>query len=290
MSSFASPKRLRVTLTLAESANTVFDTTGNNTLVLTDARVSAQIQANARQATQANVKIWGMRLEDMDAMTAAWLDPTAIRQNLITIEADNGNGFLLVYTGQILEAQPDFTSIPEVSFQILSTIKYFQQIDVADALSYEGDVGIETLGRHLAEKLGLSFVAAPGLNVTFNNPNFSGSYFTQLREVAMAGKVEFYFVDDKLVFAPRGQSLEDRQAVVLSPATGLLGYPMYSHRGLVVNAIFNPAFACAVAIDIENSLVRGANGRWNVFALTHHLESRVPNGKWTTNMQCNKKI
>lgn len=290
MNSFEFPKRLRVKLILAESANMTFESTGTNVLELTDCRASAQIQANARQATTANVKIWGMRLADMDAMTAAWIDPEAVRQNLMTVEADNGDGYRLIYTGQILEAQPDFSSAPEVPFQILSTIRYFQQIDVAEPLSFQGDVTAEFLGNYLAGKLGMDFAAAPGVNATISNPNYGGSYWEQLLGVAMAARVAFYFIGETLVFAPPGQSYLERDAVVLTPTTGLIGYPMYTANGLMMTSIFNPAFATAAAVEVRESLVRGVNGRWNIVSLTHHVESRIPNGKWITTLRCNRKI
>ena len=34
------------------------------------------------------------------------------------------------------------------------------------------------------------------------------------------------------------------------------------------------------------SAVRAANGTWNVFNITHDLESETPGGKWFTTIDC----
>jgi hypothetical protein len=279
-------KRLRVTLILADSANISFTSTGDNTLILTDNRISARVQSNARQATQMNLKIWGMTLADMDAMTAAWIDPNAIRNNIVILEADGGDGFRPVFTGTILEAQPDFRSAPDVPFQILATIRYFQQIQVVEPLSYKGDVDIAVLGRYLAQQLGMNYDQSPNVKATLTDPYFPGSLWTQLNNVCKAARVDYYFQGDKLVFAPISEAFDTKPAVVLSPDTGLLGYPVYTRRGLNVMAIFDPAFLCGTAIEIRDSLVKGANGRWYPYSIDHALEAELPNGKWISSLQC----
>lgn len=286
MNSFSKAKRLRVTLILSDEANISFTSTGDNTLILTDNRMSARVQMNARQATSMSLKIWGMTPADMDAMTAAWLDPNAIRNNKVILEANNGDGFRPVFTGTILEAQPDFRAAPDVPFQILATIRYFEQIKVVEPLSYKGDVDVAVLARYLAQQLDMDYEQAPGVKATLTDPYFPGSLWSQLNNVCKAARVDYYFQGDKLVIAPLSEAFDTRPAVVLSPTTGLLGYPVYSRRGLSVSAIFDPAFLCGTAIEIQDSLVRGANGRWFPYSLEHALEAELPNGKWTTSLQC----
>lgn len=285
MSSFTA-KNLRVTLILADSANISFTSTGDNTLILIGNRMSAKVVSNARQATQLSIKIWGMQLADMDAMTAAWIDQNAIRDNKVIVEADNGDGFRPVFQGTILEAQPDFRSAPEVSFQILATIRYFQQIGIVDPLSFQGDVDIAVLGRYLAGQLNMTYDQSPNTKATLSNPYFPGSLWTQLNAVCKAARVDYYFQGDQLVFAPLSEAFDAKPAVILSPTTGLLGYPTYSRRGLTVNAIFDPAFLCGTGIEIQESLVKGANGRWFPYTIEHTLESNLPDGKWISSMQC----
>lgn len=286
MNSFTE-KKLRATIRLADDSTTVFTSTGDNTLIIDALRMSAHVSANARQATQMNLNIWGMREEDMNALTAAWLDPQAIRNNTVTLEADSGDGYRLVFTGTIIEAQPDFRRVPDVPFQILAMISYFQQINVSAPLSFQGAIDIDVLGRYFAEQLKMSY-RNDNAKATLNDPYFPGTVFDQLRDCSRAANVDFYFQGDTLVFTPVLQPLTDVPAIVLSPSSGLLGYPMYTRRGLVATAIYDPAFQCGSAIEIQDSRVKGANGRWYPFSMEIDLTAALPGGNWTVVLQCNK--
>lgn len=286
MNSFTE-KNLRVTITLADDSSTVFNTSGDNTLILKDLRMTASIVQNARQATSMDLKIWGMLPKDMDALTVAFIDPDSLRNNLVVLEADSGNGFRQVFQGTILEAQPDFQSAPNVSFQILGMISYFQQVSITPPLSYSGAVSIDTIGEHLAGLLGLSYVSG-GATAVLTDQYIPGSVFDQLRAACEAANADFYFIGDSLVITPVLQPLAVEPAVMLSPSSGLLGYPMYTRQGLMVQAIFDPAFACATPIEIQGSVVKGTNGRWYPMSMQHDLSSNYPGGPWATSLRCLK--
>jgi hypothetical protein len=279
-------KKLRVVIRLADDSNTVFEGTGSNTLIIDSLRMHAKVMANARQAVQMVLSIWGMRTTDMDALTSAWIDSTAIRDNIVQLFADIGNGFFPVFSGTITEAQPDYQKAPEVSFQILATVPYIKMIDIAEPSSYQGSLDINEFGQFAASQLGMSF--ASSAQATLTDQYLSGSIFDQLRDACSAAKVDFYFQGDKLVFAPLQKPLSDSPVVVLTPSTGLLGYPMYTRFGTVINALYDPVFQCGSAIEVQDSQVKGINGRWYPFAAEYDLSANLPNGPWFATLQCNK--
>ena len=279
-------KKLKAVITLADDSCTVFDSSGNNTLTIETLRMTASVVICNRQASQLDLKIFGMRVQDMDALTSAWIDSNAIRDNRVELYADNGDGYKLVFQGTIIEAQPLYKMIPDVPFQILGMISYFNTIDVTQPLSYKGSVDINTIGNDLAQKMGLSF--SSNAVATLNNPNYSGTVFDQLRNSCYDAKVDFYFQGGTLVFTPVGQPFDSTPAVVLSPTSGLIGYPEYSRRGLVVNSLYDPAFLCGSAIEIQSSAVKGANGRWYPFSAQFDLSANMPRGPWNATLQCNK--
>lgn len=282
-------KKLQIKIVLADNSTTVFTSTGDNTLVIDQLRMSVNVTAAARQASQAAVTIWGMLQTDMEALTVAFQTFGALRQNYIEIRADNGDGYKLVFTGTIIEAQPDFRSVPDVSFQILAMFGYFKKIELSSAISFPGAVDIDVFGRYFADQLGMSYQNR-GAKAVLTNQYCASTLFDQLREIADAAQIDYYFQGNVLVFAPGNNStpLELIPAAVLSPTTGLIGYPMYSRQGLIVTAIYDPAFQCAVAIEIVESQVKGANGRWFAFAMQLDLSANMPGGPWTATLQCNK--
>jgi len=291
VNSFTS-KRLKAVITLADDSNTVFDSSGNNTLIINPdttspmLRMTATVTISNRQATELSLNIWGMRTKDMDALTSAWVDSTSIRDNRVSLYADNGNGYRLVFIGTIIEAQPDYKRAPEVPMQILAKISYFKQIEVTPPLSYQGAVSINTIGQDLSAKLGLAFNS--NANSTLNDPYYPGTVFDQLRNACIDAKVDFYFQGETLVFTPLLQPITNVPAVILSPATGLVGYPIYNRRGLQVTALFDPAYLCGSTIQIVDSAVKGVNGLWYPRSITFDLAANMPGGKWFATLQCNK--
>lgn len=286
MSSFTQ-KKLKAVIILADDSTTVFTGTGSNTLVVEDLRMAASVTHVARQATQMVLNIWGMLETDMDALTVAFQTFGALRQNKVELYADNGDGYRLVFIGNIIEAQPDFRRVPDVCFQILGMVGYYESINVAQPLSFQGAVDIDVLGRYFAEQLDMSYVNV-GAKAVLTDPYFPSSVFDQLRQVAQAANIDFYFQGRNLVFAPLLQEQASQPAVILSPTSGLLGYPMYTRQGLIVTAIYDPVFQCASMIEIQDSGVKGANGRWYPFSMELELTSNLPGGKWDATMQCNK--
>ncbi len=282
-------KKLRAVITLADDSNTVFDSSGNNTLTIDTLRMTATTVISNRQASQLDLKIYGMRAKDMDALTSAWIDSNAIRDNRIELYADDGNGYKLVFKGTIIEAQPLYKMAPNVPFQILGMISYFNTIEVTEPLVYRGTVSMKTIGEALAHKMDNMSFASSGIDgVTLNNPNYPGTVFDQLRNACYDAKIDFYFQGDTLVFTPVDKPFTNVPTVILSPTSGLIGYPEYSRRGLVVTALYDSAFLCGSAIEIVGSAVKGTNGRWYPFTIQFDLSANMPRGSWNATLQCNK--
>lgn len=284
-------RELRTTLILA-GTNQVFPGTNSNTLRLTNLRVSAEVQSVARLSTQLSMRIYGMLQADMNALTVAWANPPVVLDHIAIIEARANDGTLgpndgwtQVFRGTIIEAQPDYTNAPDVQFTLLARIGYFQQINPAEPTAYQETVDIGLVAGDLADAMGFKLQNG-GVNTVLNGPLYlHGTLYDQLATACQMAQADFYFLGDTILITPVGQPRGKQPAVVLNKDTGLIGYPVYERSGLRVRALFDPAFLCGTPIELT-SIVPNATGRWYPYALTHSLESRVPNGKWETEMQC----
>ncbi len=284
LNSFTS-KDLRVTLILA-GTNQVFPGTNSNTLVLTGLRMSAKIKTVARMATQADIRIWGMTPADMNALTVAWANPPVVLDHLVIAEANDGNGWVQVFKGTIIEGQPEYRAAPDVYFHLLAVVAYFQKINAATPTSYPESVPADLAVLDIIRRMGFSGVATGEVGaVTLTNPYFTGTLFDQLQQVCQAAGADFYLLGDTILVTASGQPRTDQPAVVLNPDSGLIGYPVYERAGLNVDALFNPAFLCGTPIELTSS-VPSATGRWYPFAIQHTLESLMPKGKWLSQLQC----
>jgi len=85
---------------------------------------------------------------------------------------------------------------------------------------------------------------------------------------------------------PRGQA-RGQQVPLLSPRTGLIGYPTYTATGIVGLCRYNPNVGFGGKIKVESSLTP-ACGEWVITKLSHTLESEIPGGLWQTQFQAAK--
>lgn len=270
--------------------NQVFPGTNSNTLVLTGLRVQAKVEAVARLATQADIRIYGMKRADMNALTVAWANPPIVLDHIVILEAkDNGDpnperGWTQVFSGTIKEAQPIYRGQPDVFFQVLGVTGYFQKIQPVEPTSYPFTVDIGVAAADIVERMGFTYVDG-GATGVLTNPYFDGTLYDQLVQACQAAGADFYFLGNEVLVTPQGQPRKNQPAVILNPQSGLIGYPEYSGAGLEVLAIFNPAFQCGTPVELQTS-VPAATGRWYPFKLRHLLESVTPKGNWMTQLQC----
>lgn len=281
-------KRLRVTFIMA-GADSVFPGTNDNTLILEDFAVSSRVQAVARLSTQADIRIYGMLAADMDALTIAWSQAPIVLDNIIILEADSGNGFVQVFKGTIIEAQPDYKSMPNVAFTVLASTGYFQKINPAPPRSFPGASDIDTIAAGIVADMGQNFAFVNGGadGTLAEGAYFWGTLWDQLAQACAACNTDFYVFGDTVLILPAGQPIQDQPAVVLTPETGLIGYPMFDRSGLLVSAIFDPALTCGTPIEIGGD-IPAANGRWYPYSLAYFLDARVPRGQWMAQLMCNK--
>lgn len=280
-------KQLRVTLILA-GTNQVFPGTNDNTLVLTDLRVSATVQGVARLSTQADIRVWGMRRDDMDALTVAWANPPVVRDHIVILDANSGDGWTQVFRGTILEAQPEYTGMPNVSFRLQAITGYYQKINPAPPTSYPNSVAIATVVKDLAQRMGFAFEDG-GATGSLSSPYFAGTLYDQLQQACNAAGSDFYVQGDTILITKQGLPRNVQPVVRLTPTSGLIGYPSYQRAGLMVSCIFNPAILCGSPLEVE-SKVPSATGRWYPYSLEHSLDSRTTKGQWQSNLFCLRVI
>lgn len=283
-------RQLRATFTLGGSGAT-FAGTRNNQLVVTGLRISAQVQGTARLAAQMSLSVQGMKRADMDAITVAWSQPPIVFDHFVMLEANNGDGWAKVFSGTIIEAQPEYRGAPDTYLSLAAVVGYFQKIAPVEPRSYTETVDIGLVAGDIADAMGFEFVNG-GANAVLGGPIYlHGTLVDQLDTVCQMAGCDYYLQGNqgergRVLITPRGKPIEGaRVAVRLSKDTGLIGYPVYERAGLNVQALYSPAFTAGVPLDIE-SIVPSATGRWYPYSITHNLEANTPNGKWQSDMKC----
>jgi len=125
--------------------------------------------------------------------------------------------------------------------------------------------------------MGLTF-ENNGVSVKLSNPYYSGSPWTQAVRLAQHANVDMVVDRGILAISPRGKP-RSGDAVLISPETGMVGYPAFRENSIIVKSIFNPAVKVGGQIQVESSLTP-ANGTWIVNRMVLDLECLMPHGRW----------
>ena len=98
------------------------------------------------------------------------------------------------------------------------------------------------------------------------------------KELAKMAGVRLYLDDKTLAITPPNVP-RGGEGPLISPATGLVGYPSFDGHGVALRCLFNPAVTFGGRFKLETDVVRAA-GEWIAASISHHLESEKPGGAW----------
>ncbi len=280
-------RTLRATLILPTGN---FPGTNSNTLVLQGFRMSARLQGAGNFTNSLALHIWGMRQADMNAVTVLFgQDGNPININaraLVILEASDSSGFLQVFEGQFFDAQPDYRSLPDVSLTINAMTGMGQQYLAAQPTSINGAADVPGMASKLASQMGFAF-ENNGVEGSIASPYLGGTLMDQFRQLASDANFDFYFdAKSSLIITPKNQPRKGKNAIVLSPTSGLVGYVTLNRFGIELDCLWNSAIENGSPVEIRDSEVPGTNGLWFPYKFTHELEAIKPGGRWFSHLEC----
>jgi hypothetical protein len=260
-------------------ANGSFGDGKNNTATVTGLRCSANIDATGGVSSNAmQLAVYGLPLDLMNQLSTVGTQLNAQYVNSITVEAgDDQTGMSVVFGGRIFNAYVDGNNQPNVPFRVQGSPGTFYSVKPATPLSIRGSADAAGMMSNLAGQMGLGF-ENNGVSVKLSNPYFGGSPWTQAMAIARHGNFDLIFEPNNMVISPRGQPRQG-DAIVISPDTGMVGYPQFSQNFIIVRTLFNPAVKQLSLVEVQSQL-KPANGKWQVKSIFYELESQTPNGKW----------
>jgi hypothetical protein len=269
---------IKITITLGTGN---FGTTGANQLTIQGLRVLADIKATGGPAfTQASIRVFGMKQADMNQLTVLSFGVKAIVRNTIKVEADGAT----VFEGDILNAWADYQSAPDVPMLIDAQSAFFAQVAPTAPASVNGSADVAVMLQSIAIKMGLTF-ENNGVTARLGNPYLPGTLVDQAKAIAKAASVDLYIDRGIMAICPKGGPRKAGEVPLISPATGLLGYPTFDRMGVTFGCIFNPAIQFGGRVQVDTQVVQ-ARGTWKVTGLTHTLESEKQGGQWTSQVKC----
>ncbi len=254
---------------------------GGNLLTLNGLRVEAQL--DTRLGDSPNVltcRIYGMRQEDMNRLDTIGQAIMQSKRNVVRLFSRSGAGAqILVFEGTIANAGVDYTRMPEVCIQVDAFAAFTEAGRAIAVNSYKGPTDVASIVEALAKSIGFSF-KNNGVTTKLSNPYLSGSAIKQIRDVCKAAEIFYDISNGSVEIWAVGQS-RDNVTFVLSPETGLVGYPEFDAVGIKIKCEYNPDIILGRKIQIKSSVPQ-ANGVFTVRIARHELASESPSGPWFT--------
>ena len=276
-------KRLDLTITLGTGA---FGETVGDTVTLTGLRMLADIaNAGGESMGVLQLRVFGLRQEMMNKLTSiGTINPAIKAKNVIRIDAgDDDNGMHYVFQGNIFDAWADYNAAPDAVFNVIAYDGMKDALKPVSAISFKGSTDVSTIMSGIAKTMGLAFEDA-GVSVKLSNPYFPGTALMQVRSCAKAADINYNIDRGTLIIWPK-KSSRVGEIPLISPDTGMVGYPSLSSKGMTVRTMFNPKVQLGRDVQIKSS-VPMASGKWNVSNVSHALSCEMPGGPWFTTFQC----
>lgn len=257
---------------------------GGDTVKLSGLRMRTKIvKAGGVSMGRAELEIYGMTPSVMNQLSTLGMQIILVPLNTVTIEAgDVVSGMTQVFYGTIKSAYIDFTAAPDVCFRVEAFIGLAAAVADSAASSFTGNTDVAQIMSGLAKQMGYGF-ENNGINAKLSSPYFSGSARDQARACAEAAGISWIIDDGKLIIWPR-LGARDGPVPLISPTTGMVGYPSYTANGIELTVLFNPAIKFGGKIQVVSSL-KPANAIYSVYMIDYDLDTRAPNGRFFTRLQ-----
>ena len=283
MPSFENKKALRFVVTLGTGK---FGSSNNDTITLQGFRATADIdKAGGMMMGTLRTKIYGVKQQDMNSVTTLQWKPGTLIPNTVEVYAIDDAAETLVFAGNIVNAWADYQSMPDVFLHIQAQSAFFNALKAIPPRSFKGGVDVASVMAQIARDLGYTF-ENNGVTTQLVDVYLPNTGMEQAKDLARAAGCDLYLDDKILAITPPNVP---RRVIIplISPASGLVGYPTFDGVGVNFQTLFNPAITFGGSIKLETD-VQQAAGEWVVTSVGHRLESEKPDGAWFSSVRGNQ--
>ncbi len=282
MPSFSNPKQLRFVVTLGTGK---FGSSNNDAVTLQGFRAIAEIdKAGGMMMGTLKAKIYGVKQADMNSVTTLQWKPQTWIPNTVEVFAIDGTAETLIFAGNIINAWADYQSMPDVFLHIQAQSAFFNALKAIPPRSFRGPIDTPSVMAQIAGDLGYTF-ENNGVTTQLNDLYLPNTGLEQAKDLARAAGCDLY-LDDKVLAITPPNVPRKATVPVISPTSGLIGYPTFDGVGVNFQALFNPGVTFGGAIKLETD-VQQAAGEWIVTSVAHRLESEKPGGAWFSTIRGN---
>jgi hypothetical protein len=174
--------------------------------------------------------------------------------------------------------------MPNVVFRVQADGAGLEKVKPIPPTTFNGLVDVVTILRGLATQAKWGF-QNDGVTAQLIDPYFPGTIYDQIRAVVEHTGINMIPGPPTMFIWPKGGS-RGGSVPIVSPDTGLIGYPTFTQSAIQLTTLFNPSIEFGQKIQVKssvkipNQLPKVSDGMWKVIQLSHTLESETPGGQW----------
>ena len=277
-------KVIKLTLTLRDGVE-VFTAQGDNRLSTDGLAVSCNIAfGNGSITPTAQIVIHGLALSKMLKLMRVQWNTMQSLLNTVRIEVgEQGSSLIVAYEGNITQATIDANAAPDVPLVITSQMAVYENMKVADPYitPKDQDIDVADIISELCQKMGYEY-ENNGVSKIVVNYTLEGSDLDKIKQLCTECDIDLYVENKLIAICPKGGE-RFRKIPIISPSSGLIGYPVPDIKGVSFSCLYDPSIRFGGIVTIKDSIIDVCNADWRLYGYTAQLEANIPNGKWQIN-------
>lgn len=225
------------------------------------------------------VRIDNISKDDRDYLvtkTSPWIVP----RNYVNIDLQIGRvstGLFLLFTGQATAANP--TQPPDIGL-IFTSLSMGALLGNIGNLSMGPMSTLKTIAQQVANQLQVPLDYRAQSNPQVGNYAFNGALVKQVRKLNELGPVNAFIDNNKLIVLDSNPSAPTGSAIMVSPATGMVGVPEVSELGVRVRMLVRGEIKVGSYVTVQSNNNKAANGTFFVYKLSFEIASRETPFYW----------
>lgn len=224
----------------------------------------------------AKVKIYGASKSHMEMITTIKWKQAFITQKAIMIYADDGDGYKLIFEGNITSAFPRYENAPDVYIEIDAVKGAYHNIREVPPFSRKGEVPTWQVFRDIAAQYEVNFFNH-GVLTSCKDPYFDQNGLSnRLKAASKAYDVYVVYENNIVEIYPKYTGLSKKWNFT---SQSYIGYPTLTTVGIKINLDVVYPVGLRDYFSIDDSEVKAANDSWKIIKYNYSLSTKI-GGKW----------
>lgn len=257
------------------------DTTKNIKTIIKDLAIKVDIDCSGLPSlNSANVCIYNLSQQELNKFSYIQTRPLNNSKYTIYIYSIVEEQKQLVFVGDVVNAYPVYTQIPDVFLQIEAITDYNLTNNFQTPSSFKGVVKVQDIVKNMAGKMKKTFTNN-GVDETTENLYLEGSTINQIKQLSNDYNYDTIIDRDNLIISKKGKPVEENMTIIDCNSGLVQGYIQNDQNGILLKTYYNSNFQLNGKLRVKNSINSICNGDWIITKVSHSLSSRI-NGDWSS--------